>query len=87
VPAKNWRLCTQLTASAGNIYDWRPVAYNCTRVAASRVQIVPAGPLPEQLFELKNEHAIEKSENLRFLAKSYISTLCKVRSNLIRRYL
>jgi hypothetical protein len=36
--------------------------------------------LPEQLFELKNEETVKKSENLRdmpyVLAGAYLSTLC-----------
>jgi hypothetical protein len=56
--------------------DWRPLGYNLhatgghpiyMRLAASRMQSRQffASTLREQLFELKNEEAIKKSENLR----------------------
>jgi hypothetical protein len=59
--AKNWRLCTQLAASAKFECDWPPVAcYFCMRLAASRMQSRQsfASTLREQLFEIKNEDAI-----------------------------
>jgi hypothetical protein len=48
-----------------------------------------ASTLRKQLFELKNEGAIKKSENLcgTMLAKAYPLTLCMARSNLVRQFL
>jgi hypothetical protein len=46
--------------------------------------------LREQLFELKNEEVIKKVLRVyatHVLNECYPSTLCKARSNLIRRYL
>jgi hypothetical protein len=52
--------------------DWRPLGTIYMQLAATRVQFIVAckaasfaSTLREQLFELKNEDAIKKSENLR----------------------
>jgi hypothetical protein len=58
--------------------DWRPLGRNLYRLAASRMQSLHvlavscvqsrqffASTLREQLFELRNDDAIKKSENLR----------------------
>jgi hypothetical protein len=48
--------------------DWLPVAcYFCMQLAASCVQSRQCfeSTLPEELFELKNEETIKKSENPR----------------------
>ncbi len=50
-----------------------------------------ASTLREQLFELKNEDAIKKSDNLQYathvLAKANPLPLCMARSNLVRQFL
>jgi hypothetical protein len=52
--------------------DWRPLVYNLNATSRqSQANFARASgqffasTLPEQLFELKNEDAIKKSENLR----------------------
>jgi hypothetical protein len=63
-----------LAATRGQfVCDWPPVAPNfCVRLAASTVQSRQffESTLPEELFELKNEDAIKKSENLRDICTS-----------------
>jgi hypothetical protein len=112
--------CTRVAASRMQIYadfihvacDWLPRGYNlhatgghsgtiCMRLPASRMQILHAlaastvhscqffaRTLREQLFELKNQDVIKKSENLcgMCFANVYPLTLCMARSNLVRQF-
>jgi hypothetical protein len=58
------------------------------RLAASTVQSrqIFESTLPEELFELKNEETIKKSENLRDIC-TYSSPQCMTQSNLVRQFL
>jgi hypothetical protein len=53
VLAKNWRLCTQMAASACKV----SMRLNCTRVAASCMQIVPEWPPVACKFYLRGRQS------------------------------